>query len=445
MKRVLSIGVTVATLLSGASLSAQEPSRYSLEQCIEIAIRNNADYRSREVQHERTKLQVETSRNAFLPTAQASLNQSWDFGRSADKTGVVSDRSSQSSSGSIGISWTIFSGFSRLHDLKSAKLQVEASTAGLAQARQDLGMQVTQRYFAYLHTLRVQQSAERQQKRSQEQADFARNMLQSGKWSPDKVADAEATEAQNTLNLVQASNNAESALLDLKQTLMLSNLAVEDIDLGAAIAQARGEQRRVEDYVQSAFTYQPALESNRLSQSAAVEQIKSSRSGYLPQLSLSAGYSNSYYKILGSNYASLNQSFSEQLRQNGRSYIGFNLSIPIFNAFRTRSQIRSAKLNLRELEATRSSIEASLRKEVETAYLAMTLAERKLKATEASLKASISARTLAEASWQAGRATSNDLSEASSKAFVAEIEHLNAQFDYILRSRLLRFYLPAGR
>lgn len=442
MKYVKFIGGTLLLVCLGATeaTSAQKGGA-TLSTCIDIAIRNNIDYQSKQLQQDRVRLRVKSSKNAFLPTLQGGLNHTWDFGRSPDKTGMMNDRSSSSASASINGSLTLFSGFSRLHDLKSAKLSLEATTYGLEQARQNLSIQITQLYFAYLHTQRVRQVTEKQLSRSQELTKIAQEMYAGGKWGREKLADAEATEAQNALNLIQAENNCETALLDLKHAMHVSELELAAFDLNAELLKANAYQAQGQDYLSLAVANHSGLRANLLEQKALQETLKSHRSGYMPTLNLSFGYSNSYYKVLGNVGVGLNSSIVEQLQRNGRSFIGLGLNIPIFDAFRTRNQIRSAKFNLIELEINRLGMEAQLRKEVETAVWAIKLADRKIKATATSYSASLTSRELAEAAWLSGRATSSQLSEAMTRSFVSEVEHINAQFEYVLRSHILRFYL----
>ena len=98
-------------------------------------LKNNPEYQSQVIRHTETKLQEDMRKSTFLPTVHASLGNSWDLGRSVDKTGVMQDRSSQSLSISIGANLNLFSGFSRLHELRSAQLQRSASERSLEQAR----------------------------------------------------------------------------------------------------------------------------------------------------------------------------------------------------------------------------------------------------------------------------------------------------------------------
>lgn len=436
MKRIVSIIFGISSLTTLAS--AQD---YNLKQCIDIAIANNPDYQTKLIREERAKLQVERSQSAFLPSLQASVGQSWDFGRSVDKTGVMSDRSSMGSSASIGANITLFSGFSRLHELKANKLQLEATMSDLTQARRDLGMQVTQRYYTLLYAERVRRLAESKYHTAQKQHAYTEGMYEAGKWAKDKLAESQAIVAQERQNLIQAENAVDEAKLNLQQLMQTNLTGVLPIEEREAIEEAHKLELSAQAMSQEISALSPALASNRYNQAAAKEMIKVSRAGYMPQVDLSIGYSNNYYKVLGDNYAMFNQPFAEQIRQNGRSYIGLRLSIPIFDAFRTRGQIRQAKLYLRELQATAINIEQNLRKEFELALLAVRLAQRKIDATQASIDANLSAEALALERWRSGRTTSNDLAQTQQRTFASQIEHLNAKYDYLMKAKLLEFYL----
>lgn len=426
------------SVLAPISLDAQ---RLTLAQCIEVALRNNPSYKARLVENERYKLGVEQRRNAFLPTARLGLGQNWDFGRSVDKTGVMNDRSSMASSLSIGASYELFTGFSRLHDIKASRLQLEAATYGLSQARQDLAMQVVQGFYRHLHSKRVAEIAREHLLRSRTQRQYAESLVQAGRWCRDRLADSEALEAQDAQNVMQAESDVEMTLMELKQLMQVVDLQLVEPDKMEALGAAEAIALSGEDYVLRVLEQSPALKSNHYNMLASQEQLKASRAAYMPSLSLSVGYSNSYYKVLGQAYAAYNLPFGEQVRQNGRSYLGLNLSIPLFDAYRTRTQIRLAKLNLRELESNRLVLEAQTRKEVEKAQLATRLAARKMKTTSATRQACLVAEEIAEGKWREGRTTTLELGQVRSKSLVAMLEHLNAEYDFILKAELLRYYL----
>lgn len=429
------------TLLGASGLYAQQTQRLTLEDCIRMATEESVDVRGRQLQRSRAELQVQARRHAFLPTLSAGASQGFDFGRSADKTGVLQDRSSASTSFSLSGNVTLFSGFSRLHDLKAARLQLQASEAELDQARWDIRMQVTQLYFSLLHAQRVQRVAESDVARAAEQLAYSTAMVEAGKWSRDRQAEAEAQSASSGLRLVEAQNAVALAYTDLMQAIEARiNYEVEPIAVEQEVAKAEQELRPYEETYSLALGLQPSVRSSDAQLHAAKEQIASARAGYMPTLSLNAGYSNSYYYLMGNDYRGLNQPFRDQWRQNGRSHLGLSLNIPIFDAFRTRTAIRSAKHEAINLQLQRIALEKRLRKNVEQATLNAELSLRKISASRASYEANEAARLLAYERWQAGKATANDLAEANNRSFAAELDYAHAQYEFALRTRLLKLY-----
>ena len=59
-----------------------------------------------------------------------------------------------------------------------------------------------------------------------------------------------------------------------------------------------------------------------------------------------------------------NLSFSEQLKKNRNQYLGFNLSVPIFNRWATRNGVRSAKLDKRRQELQLENTKKALYKDI---------------------------------------------------------------------------------
>ena len=221
----------------------------------------------------------------------------------------------------------------------------------------------------------------------------------------------------------------------------MQDVNIEQISIPESIKLSNKEVLASQSQVYEAILDRPDIKANSLRAEALQEQIKAQRSGYMPSLSLSLGYSNNYYKVFGLGADVFNLPINEQFKQNGRSYIGLNLTIPIFDAFQTRNRIRISKLSYSLLQVERNNIEVRLRKELETIRLNMSLNERNIEATRASLKATEKAFALTEASWRAGRATSNELSDANLKVYQTELDLYTAEARYLLQVYLLRYFL----
>ena len=88
-----------------------------------------------------------------------------------------------------------------------------------------------------------------------------------------------------------------------------------------------------------ALALRPEIRAEQLRLDGAAKQVQIAKASYAPSLSLSAGMGTNYY-----NGSFSSQGFWDQLNTNFSQYVGVSLSIPIFNKFSTRNQVRSARL-----------------------------------------------------------------------------------------------------
>jgi len=85
------------------------------------------------------------------------------------------------------------------------------------------------------------------------------------------------------------------------------------------------------------------------------QMIKVAQADYFPTLSLNGG--------LGSNYSQENGNTFKQIKNNLNKGVGITVSIPIFNAFRTRTNVRLAKIELDQSNFNKEILGNELRKE----------------------------------------------------------------------------------
>ncbi|MDO4692840.1 MAG: TolC family protein [Porphyromonadaceae bacterium] len=435
------LGLAQETSERPKPLGAKAAQTLTLEDCIRLAKMRNLELKGRELSIDRARVQLQSRRSEFLPSVGANAGQGFSFGRSQDKTGVYVDRSSASTSVSVSASLSLFSGFQRLHDLKAAQLDMAGATAELQKAREDLALQVTQLYYSWLFAREVSRSTAEQCKRTRQVRDYTKELVTSGRWSRDKLSEAEAQLATEELRHLEALNALELTKLDLMQAIESpNNVEIQEIDIDQ---ESKGLEQAIasaEQIYETALEIRPELQMAKYAIGSAQHGIQSARSGYYPALSLSAGYSNSYYYQYGA-FARFNPTFADQWEQNGRSYVSLNLNIPIFDAFRTRSRIRMAKINYTERTLQLEQTKKKLHKEIAQARANVLASQRKISASQASVVASSEALELIEAKLMAGKATMNEFSEAKTRHLLAEIEALKARYDFALRRRVLELYI----
>ncbi len=136
----------------------------------------------------------------------------------------------------------------------------------------------------------------------------------------------------------------------------------------------------------------------------------------------------------------LNDKWLEQVWANGRTQIGLSLSIPVFNAMRTKNQVRISELSIKNQEYTINKAEKSLRKEIQQAFYNALAAEQKYLASKETLEAAHLAYTFSSESYEAGRTTLFELDESKNRLFKSESVMLQAKYDYLYRIKILEFY-----
>jgi outer membrane protein len=154
----------------------------------------------------------------------------------------------------------------------------------------------------------------------------------------------------------------------------------------------------------------------------------------MPTLSLGANYGTGYYNL--SNLPS-NNSFGQQLKDNMSATIGLNLSIPIFNKYQVRNNVRSAELGVKSSKISVDNAKLELKKTIQQAYYNALGAKARWDASQKSEIASREAYRFANQKYEAGRATLYELYQAKNNLTQVLGEKAQAKYQYFFRVKML--------
>ncbi|MBP9578215.1 MAG: TolC family protein [Parabacteroides sp.] len=441
MKRII---LYLPALLICWSVQAQSPAKkWTLEECITYAIEHNIDLKQKEQDQESRKVDLSTSKNSWLPSLNANLGQNFDFGRSPSKTGVIVDQNSANSSFYLQTSMPIFDGFKIPNDIKARKLDLQAATENLNKAKEDLAINVASYFVEALYNKELLTVAELQAALSTEQVTRTESLVNAGKVPLSQLYDIKAQQAKDEASLTEAKNNVNLSLLNLAQMLELErtgqslDISVPEID--DAIEKYMTSILPPDVVYNNAVAVKPQIKEQEYLLESQKKMLKVAQAGYFPKLDFSASYSNGYYHYSGGTDI-VNSSFSDQLNQNGRKTIGFSLSIPLFNRFQTRNNVRSSRIAILNRELMMENSKKVLYKEIQQAYFNATAAQEKYKATGKSVLASKEAFGYAENKYNAGKSTVYEYSESKTKYSQSLSEQIQAKYNYIFRAKILDFY-----
>ena len=435
MKTVVFCLVCAATL-SQSSLA--QTKRWSLRECCDYAIEHNISIKQQQNQCRQQEVQLSTARNSRLPDLSASASQNFSFGRGLTAANTYSNTNTSSTSFQLGTSVPLFTGFQIPNQIKMNQLNLEAATADLEKAKNDIRLQVAQAYVQILYDMEIGDVARRQVTIDSMQVVRLQALVDNGKAAEATLSQQKATLANSHLTATQADNNTRLAILALTQLLELptpEDFGIVRPDL-STISDGSLAALSPDAIYAEALGLKPEIAAQQLRLQAYNRNIKIAQAGYYPTLSLSGGLGTNYYTTSGFT----SDSFGEQLKNNFSQYIGLNLSIPIFNRFQTRNNVRTARISLENQQLQLDNTKKTLYKEIQQVYCNALNAQTKAQSSQEALASSLDAFKLMQAKYENGKATITEFNESKNNYLKSESDLVQARYELLYQQALIEFY-----
>lgn len=430
------ITATVALLLMPASVSAQQ--QWTLRQCIDYAVEHNIQVKQQEVSRMQRELDVNTAKNSRLPDLSASASESFSFGRGLTAQNTYSNTNTSSTSFNLSSSVPLFTGYRIPRTLEMQKLNLEAATADLEKAKNDIRMQVAQAYVQILYNLELCEVANRQITIDSMHVHRLTEMMKNGKASGTEVAQQEASLAQSRLTATQADNDYRLSLLSLTQLLELPS--PEGFTISREVNQELWNEVHTlpspDVIYQEALIIKPEIQAEQSRLASSAKNIDIAKSAKLPSLSLSGGLGTNYYKTSGIP----GDKFFKQLNNNFSQFLGLSLNVPIFNRFETRNNIKNAQLSQYNQQLQLDNVKKNLYKEIQQAYYNAVTSEAKYQSSEQAKRSQEEAFRLMSAKYEYGKANITEFNEAKNNLMKAESDLVRAKYEYLYQNALIEFY-----
>lgn len=410
----------LVSILAAGNASAQQPT-ITLADAIAMAQKVQPTTVQAQGAISNANSQTLTAKGAFLPNLNAfsSYGPSFSSGpaRTNPVTGELTSGNTKVTSLSTGLSASIdlFTGLRRNADLKTAHANQDAAQAGMVQASFQVALVTTQTFLDALAASQLLRVRQVEVTRATEQLNVSIAKLKAGS----------ATRSDSLRSLVTLGN----ARLD--SVAASTQLATAEATLGQLIG-ARGRVTAADDsafYRVAAEIDSVALEQEAEDQSPAVRNaaalakaahasVSSAKAAYWPTLTLSGS-------------ASWNGSSTNDYTLFNQRQLNLGLSWPLFSRF-SREQTINTRDNAAELadavaaDATRQ-VSSSL-----TAQLAnLRAAEVRMQITATSVQAAQEDLRVQQDRYRVGSSTIVDVLLSQEALTQAEVDVVNARFDYL--------------
>ena len=420
--------------------TASAQKAWGLRECCEYAVEHNIGIKQQQNQCRQQEIQLSTAKNSRLPDLSGSVSQNFSFGRGLTMDNTYTNTNTSSTSFQLGANLPLFTGFEIPNQIKLSKLNLEAATADLEKAKNDIRMQVAQAYVQILYDMEIADVAHRQIAIDSAQVARLQAFVDNGKASEAELSQQKATMANSKLTATQADNNLKLELLALSQLLELPSpegftVVRPNPD---ELAKLMNQDKLItpDDIYAEALGVKPEILSQQLKLKGTEHSIKIAQAGHYPTLSLSGGLGTNYYTTSGFK----SESFGKQLENNFSQYIGLNLSVPIFSRFQTRNRIRSARIDQANQQLQLDNTKKTLYKEIQQVYYNAQNAQSKEKSSAEAVQSSKDAFQLMQAKYENGKANITEFNESKNNYLKSESDLVQARYENLYQHALLEFY-----
>ena len=443
MKQV-SLIILSCLLLLPAGMKAEDdmPKQWTLRNCIDYALEHNITIRRNRINVESTQEDVKTAKADFLPSLSGNISQrivnrpNSASGTIISGDNITTSESKTSYNGSYGIdaSWTVYNGSKRVNTLKQQQLNSRIAELTVDESENSIEENITQLYVQILYSAEAVKVNESTLEVSRKEFERGQELFNAGSIASSDLAQLEAQVSNDNYQLVTSQTPLQNYKLQLKQLLELDgdfemDLFLPPLDDSSVLIPLPTK----DDVYQTALNLRPEIESSKLNIEASDMNIKISRAGYIPSLSLSAG--------IGTTNANGNDfSFSEQVKQNWNNSIGLTLSIPIFDKRQTKSAVNKAKLQRQTSELDLMDNQKTLYKTIESLWLSANSSQQQYVAATQKLKSTQASYALVSEQFNLGMKNTVELLTEKNNLLSAQQETLQAKYTAILNAGLLRFY-----
>lgn len=406
---------------------------WNLEQCVDHAVKHNLNVRNAQLNIADGEQSITDAKGRFLPSLNANVSESLSFGRGLTASNTYADRNTTNFQWGASLSLPLFQGLSEYRQLNLAKNNLTRLLYEFEAAKDNITLNVISQYLQVLYTKEVLKSAERQLEHTTFEVERQRALVAEGKVAEADLYDAEAQMAQDQLQVVTAGNDIQVSLVELANLLQLPSVAGFDV---TPLSEEEPIIPTSDAVFNAALMHNNSIMASRQGIKVADSNISLAQSGYIPRLSFTAGLGSSYYTVGG--YQS--DSFREQMRHNYSTYLGFSLSVPIFDGFATRNSVRKAKIQKLSAELELDRQQSELFKTIQSAYYQARGARDKYFASQETLAKTALSYEATREKYNMGRATPSEYEQAKNNLFRTEISSIQAHYEYLLRYRILVFY-----
>jgi outer membrane protein len=459
-----------ALLLATFGYTANAQQVITLQQAVDSTLKNNLTIKQAVLTESLGVEDYKQSKNNLLPTINANPQASYNLGRSPNLTTYTySSKSFLYVNGAASVGVTLYQGGQLRNQILQNKLLLDVDKTNTAKVKNDLLLNVVTDYLVILTDQDLVTAAKQQIALANITLDRAQKNFEAGNQTRADLAQAQAQVSTAQLNLTNAQNQVDLAILILKQYMEMDparNITVEKPDI-SKLTDIRTIYDATE-VIKTAFTTNPDIRLAELRQQTYAEAVKIARGNYYPTVSLFGGVGSNYSnqittQVVGTtpitrqigtvegtgqavNVLTVQPVYGpysafSQFGNNINESVGISVQIPIFNRFLARTSVRKAKINYEYAELTTRLAKNNLSKTIIQAVLDLQAAEKSYQSAQQTYQSNKEALNVTRQRYDAGLENTLNYNTALTNYNKSQNDMIEARYQVIFRSKVIDYYI----
>lgn len=417
------------------SAQAQQSNILTLQQCIDIAIKNNLDVRQTNNNMLVDSIGLKQAKENLLPSLTGNASRAFNQGRGVNSiTNTYINQSFTNDSYGLNSGVTLFNGFALQNNIKQASLAYQAGKMDLQAARGQVTISVITNYIAILNAEETLSQTQRNLAVSKEVLDRLEILEQQGNnKAASDIYDQRGAYASNKISVINAQNALNAAKLNLFQLMNIPYQPQTELQILNSTEPAEYAVTPEQVY-QTALQQLPQVKAAILKRESAEKNVQLQKSRLFPELTLGGNINTNYSS------ASQNAAYIDQFKNNYATNIGLNLNIPLFTGHTRKNNIAIAKISLNNYQDLEQNTKTILLQNIEQAYYNRTAAQNQYLTLQDAVKAYTESFRISKIRFEAGVLTSVDFIISKNNLDAASLNLITARYDCFTYSKILDYY-----
>lgn len=430
----------VILLLFPVITGMAQSKKWTLEECIDYGVEQSLNMQRQRLQNQNERLNVRDAALDLIPSVNAvSPYINYSYGRGIDpETNTYTNIENKTIGGfNVGAGMTLFSGFSGINRLRSAKISKMRGLKETENLANDLAIQIMNAFFNLVYAEESIRVTVEQLENSSLQLKKMQREYELGRRPKSDLFNMQAQQASNEYQLIVCQNNCSNALVNLKHIMNYQEEPELEVDVTTLLNVIPAEEETdAKTIFEKAMQTLPRAIISGYNVRLYKLNLYTTRASLFPTINMSGGVSFGYFSSQSSG------SFWEQVKDKNRigKNFGVTMNIPVFYGLGRRSNVSRAKNNYQNMQIQHQQTEQSIYTEIQKAILDLGSAIQQCKLAQKKEEFSNLSYEAGKKRYEQGLGTIIDVNTTSNNLLEARYDLLRARMNYIMQKRMVEFY-----